>query len=85
MIGREAGGQYINSTGNPLLAQGGSGDVLSGFLAGWLAQPFAQSDPLLALRYGVWEHGGAADWLCAKRRSWTIDDLIGALGRRPVT
>jgi NAD(P)H-hydrate epimerase len=82
IIGRDTGSQFINSTGNPMLAQGGSGDVLAGYLAGWLAQPCAQADPLLALRYGVWEHGAAADFLSARFRGWTVDDLVRVLGNR---
>jgi len=34
----------VNSSGNPHLAQGGSGDTLAGFLAGLLAQPALQTD-----------------------------------------
>src|SRR5262249_8752658 len=39
LVGRSTGEVYINSSGNPYLAQGGSGDVLSGYLAGLLTQP----------------------------------------------
>lgn len=80
LVGREAGVKYLNSSGNPLLAQGGSGDVLAGYLTGLLAQPCFQSDPLQTLRYGVWEHGAAADMLSAKHRTWTVDDLVRVLG-----
>jgi NAD(P)H-hydrate epimerase len=80
ILGRETGGCYINSTGNPFLAQGGSGDVLAGYLGGLLAQSALQSDPLRTLRYGVWEHGTAADWLSGKQRNWTLEDLIRTLG-----
>src|ERR1041385_3624298 len=38
LIGRASGPVYVNSTGNPHMAQGGSGDLLSGYLAGLLAQ-----------------------------------------------
>lgn len=72
LIGRAAGEVFVNSTGGPRLAQGGSGDVLAGFLAGLLAQPALQNDPLLTLRYAVWRHGRAGD-----SPDWTglIDDL----------
>jgi NAD(P)H-hydrate epimerase len=79
-IGRESGSSFINSTGNPGLAQGGSGDVLSGYLGGLLAQPQLQKDPLRTIRFGVWEHGAAADWLSSRQRKWTIEDLIRTLG-----
>jgi hydroxyethylthiazole kinase-like uncharacterized protein yjeF len=85
LIGRRTGQQFINSSGNPCLAQGGSGDVLAGFLGGLLAQPNLQSDPLLTLRYGVWEHGAAADALSAKQWKWTVEDLIHALGQSAVS
>jgi NAD(P)H-hydrate epimerase len=45
LIGRSTGGIFVNSSGNPHLAQGGSGDVLAGYLAGLLAQPALQADP----------------------------------------
>jgi NAD(P)H-hydrate epimerase len=80
MVGSESGPLYINSSGNPLLAQGGSGDVLAGYIGGLLAQPFYLTDPGKALRYGVWEHGAAADLLSAKNRKWTLEDLLRTLG-----
>ncbi|MCS7338457.1 MAG: NAD(P)H-hydrate dehydratase, partial [Verrucomicrobiae bacterium] len=48
---------YINSSGNPHLAQGGSGDLLAGYLAGLLAQPALREDVLKTIRYAVWQHG----------------------------
>jgi NAD(P)H-hydrate epimerase len=80
MVGSESGPLSINSSGNPLLAQGGSGDVLAGYIGGLLAQPFYLTDPGKALRYGVWEHGAAADLLSAKNRKWTLEDLLRTLG-----
>jgi ADP-dependent NAD(P)H-hydrate dehydratase / NAD(P)H-hydrate epimerase len=73
------GSIYINPTGNPGLAQGGSGDVLAGFLTGWLAQPSTAEDPLRAIRYAVWEHGASADRLEAQRQNWTAEDLADTL------
>jgi NAD(P)H-hydrate epimerase len=80
LIGRAHGPLFVNSSGNPGLAQGGTGDLLAGFIAGLLAQPALQSDPLLALRYAVWEHGAAADRLALKRKSWSVEDLAAELG-----
>jgi NAD(P)H-hydrate epimerase len=80
LIGRAEGPIFINSSGNPHLAQGGSGDLLSGFITGLLAQPALQTDPALTLRYAVWQHGAAADKLQADRRNWTIEDLADELG-----
>jgi len=80
LVGRSSGEIFVNSSGNPYLAQGGSGDVLSGFLAGLLTQPELQEDPLKAIRYAVWEHGAAADHLQAIRPGWVIEDLHEVLG-----
>ncbi len=53
---------YINSTGNPGMAVGGSGDVLAGIITALLGQGIA---PLEAAACGAWLHGAAGD-LCAK-------------------
>jgi NAD(P)H-hydrate epimerase len=71
---------FFNSSGNPFLAQGGSGDVLAGFAGGLLAQPDLQRDPLTTLRYAVWQHGATADALSQRRRHWTVEDLVESLG-----
>ena len=80
LIGRSSGDVYVNSSGNAHLAQGGSGDVLAGYLAGLLAQPELRADPLKAIRYAVWQHGAAADFLQATRANWVVEDLIEAIG-----
>jgi NAD(P)H-hydrate repair Nnr-like enzyme with NAD(P)H-hydrate dehydratase domain len=80
LIGRSTGQIFVNSTGNPYLAQGGAGDVLAGFLGGLLAQPKLQAQPLKAIRYGVWAHGLAADRLTALGRTWTVEDLLNTIG-----
>jgi hydroxyethylthiazole kinase-like uncharacterized protein yjeF len=80
LIGRSSGEVYVNSSGNPHLAQGGSGDVLAGYLAGLLAQPGLRTDPLKTIRYAVWQHGAAADALQASRANWVVEDLIAVIG-----
>jgi len=80
VIGRSTGEIHVNSSGNPHLAQGGSGDALAGFIAGLLAQPALQADGEQVLRYAVWQHGAAADALQARRRNWTVEDLVDELG-----
>jgi NAD(P)H-hydrate epimerase len=55
---------WINTTGNPGLSTGGTGDTLTGIIAGLLAQKLA---PLDATRLGVWLHGYAADLALADR------------------
>ena len=49
---------YFNSTGNPGMATGGSGDVLTGILLGLLCQGYT---PAEAARLGVFLHGRSAD------------------------
>ena len=49
---------WINSSGNSGLASGGTGDVLTGIVAGLVAQGMALSP---AARLGAWLHGAAAD------------------------
>jgi NAD(P)H-hydrate epimerase len=80
LIGRGEGEIFVNSSGNPHLAQGGSGDLLAGYLAGLLAQPALQTDVAKTLRYAVWQHGAAADQLQTARANWTVEDLAVELG-----
>lgn len=80
LVGRAKGTVYVNSTGNPFLAQGGSGDLLAGFLGALLAQPAFQKDPALTVRFAVWAHGAAADRLSLTQANWSIQDLAGSLG-----
>jgi NAD(P)H-hydrate epimerase len=77
LVGRATGPVFVNSTGNPFMAQGGSGDVLAGFLGGLLAQPELQEDAELTVRFGVWAHGAAADRLSARQGRWTVEELAG--------
>jgi hydroxyethylthiazole kinase-like uncharacterized protein yjeF len=81
LVGRADGDVFVNSSGNPHLAQGGSGDLLGGYLAGLLAQPDWRQDPLLTVRYAVWQHGAAADYLTETQSNWTVEDLAQWLGR----
>ncbi len=81
LVGRSTGEIFVNSSGNPYMAQGGSGDVLAGFIAGLLAQPAVQSDVGKTLRFAVWQHGAAADALQAVRTNWVVEDLVAELGK----
>ncbi len=54
----------LNPTGNPALASGGTGDVLTGLIGGYLAQKLSPWD---AARLSVFLHGLAADFLAARR------------------
>jgi hydroxyethylthiazole kinase-like uncharacterized protein yjeF len=49
---------YINTTGNPGLSTAGSGDVLTGIIAGLISQGY---NPLTATIFGVYLHGRSAD------------------------
>jgi NAD(P)H-hydrate epimerase len=49
---------YFNSTGNPGMAKGGSGDVLTGIISALLAQKY---EPEIAAVIGVYIHGAAGD------------------------
>jgi len=69
---------YVNRTGNPGMATGGSGDVLTGVIAGLLGQGLAPFD---AACLGVFVHGEAGD-LGARRLgavSLMATDLIDEL------
>ena len=57
------GNWFINSTGNPGLASGGTGDVLSGIVGSLIAQGLSG---LQAAKLGVYVHGAAADALVAE-------------------
>lgn len=49
---------YLNPTGNPGMATAGTGDVLTGIIAGFLAQGL---NPLTAAAVGVYVHGASGD------------------------
>jgi ADP-dependent NAD(P)H-hydrate dehydratase / NAD(P)H-hydrate epimerase len=59
LIAHPDGRVAVNTTGNPGMAKGGSGDLLTGLIAGMLAQ-YAQ-DPQRAVEAAVYLHGLAAD------------------------
>lgn len=63
VIAGPEGPLFINSTGNPGLASGGTGDVLAGLIASFLAQGL---DPLQAAVCGPFIHGLAADRIAEK-------------------
>lgn len=69
---------YINMTGNPGMAKGGSGDVLTGIIAALLGQKFSPWD---ACRFGVYLHGLSGDLAASKigEASMTASDLIDRL------
>jgi hydroxyethylthiazole kinase-like uncharacterized protein yjeF len=80
LVGCSEGEIFVNPSGNPHLGQGGSGDVLAGFIAGLLAQPALQADAGKTISYAVWQHGSTADELQTARANWVVEDLIDELG-----
>jgi NAD(P)H-hydrate epimerase len=67
----------VNRTGNPGMARGGMGDVLSGIIGAFLAQ---QADPFLAAVAGAYVHGHAGDLLLkTKGFHMTASDLVDTL------
>jgi ADP-dependent NAD(P)H-hydrate dehydratase / NAD(P)H-hydrate epimerase len=54
-------GLWVNSSGNPGMASGGMGDVLSGVLAGLIAQAPRETPLEHVTRLGVYLHGSAGD------------------------
>ncbi len=58
MVCTPEGKFYFNSTGNPGMAKGGSGDVLTGLITGLIARGY---DPGRAAILGVYWHGAAGD------------------------
>lgn len=60
---------WVNLTGNPGLARGGSGDVLAGLVAGLLAQGYSTENAAL---FGVYWHGLTADQLANQKNEVTI-------------
>lgn len=65
---------YINPTGNPGMATGGTGDVLTGVIGGLLAQGYS---PLDSCRAGVYIHGLAGDLVSEKmyKYGYTASEL----------
>jgi len=63
LVATPEGRVHVNPTGNPGMATGGSGDVLTGLLLGLLAQGIEVTD---AVRLGVYLHGLAGDLAAAE-------------------
>ena len=60
IVAEPNGGLWVNHTGNPGLAKGGTGDVLTGMILAFIAQ---RTDIQPAVSNAVYLHGYAADYL----------------------
>ncbi|MGQ9846472.1 MAG: NAD(P)H-hydrate dehydratase [Bacteroidales bacterium] len=74
------GDTYFNSTGNPGMATGGSGDVLTGILLGLLAQNYTPSEAAII---GTYIHGLAGDLALntQSHESLIASDIVEHLGK----
>lgn len=63
VIADKNGRLYINTTGNPSMSRGGSGDVLTGLIAGLVPQT---EDTFTAACTACYIHGGTADFVTKK-------------------
>ena len=79
MICTPGGRCMFNATGNPGMAKGGSGDVLTGYITGLLARGY---DPCRAAVLGVYLHGLAGDKAAEKygEEGMNASDMIDFLG-----
>lgn len=69
----------VNTTGNPAMAMGGSGDMLSGMIGAFISQGIA---PFYAAAAAVYIHGLCGDTACQalSQRGMTVLDMIEQLG-----
>jgi NAD(P)H-hydrate epimerase len=78
LIAQADGKVWVNPTGNPGMASGGMGDILTGLIAGMMAQTTHSVTAVLA---AVYLHGLAGDVACDKtgEQSLIATDLLAAL------
>jgi NAD(P)H-hydrate epimerase len=78
VIALENGSCFVNPTGNPGMATGGTGDVLAGVCGGLLAQGLSRED---AAMIGAYVHGLAGDKVAKRtgRMGLIASDLLGGL------
>jgi NAD(P)H-hydrate epimerase len=79
LIGAPDGRVAINQTGNPGMATGGTGDVLTGAIAAWIAQ---LRDPMSASMVATYLHGRAGDLAASHQGEVAMiaGDLLAHLG-----
>lgn len=69
---------YINPTGNPSMATGGMGDVLSGLIGGFIARGLS---PISASILGVYIHGLAGDIISREKERVLAQEVAGEVPR----
>ena len=69
---------YENDTGNPYLAMGGAGDLLSGVIGARWA--YLKEDAFTAVSSSVWLHGAAADAIVSEPRDPSIANVASEIG-----
>ena len=84
LIAHPDGRIAVNTTGNPSMAKGGSGDILTGIVAAMLAQYGDESkggDVAQAVEAAVFLHGLAGDFACLAQEEHTVlaTDTVGHL------
>ena len=72
----DARGGWIQCNGNPYMATAGSGDVLAGVIASFIAQGLA---PLEAAKAAVFVHGSAGDLAFEEQGSLIASDIINSI------
>jgi hydroxyethylthiazole kinase-like uncharacterized protein yjeF len=79
LVATPSGKVFVNPTGNPGLATGGTGDILTGMVAAWLAQ---LRDAEAASKLAVYLHGLAGDLAEDDEGevAMTASDVVGRLG-----
>jgi NAD(P)H-hydrate epimerase len=91
LVATADGEVWINGSGSSALAKGGTGDVLTGFVVGFLAQALAAGEPVTdaaadAARVACWLHGRAGEIEARERgeRGVLASDLFTSVGRAMV-
>lgn len=80
VIASPQGDVSLNSTGTAALATGGTGDVLTGVIAGFMGQT-SGDDVMKALEAAVFIHGLASELAPRGMRNLIADDLMALLGK----
>jgi hydroxyethylthiazole kinase-like uncharacterized protein yjeF len=86
VIAFPAGELWVNTTGNPGMAKGGSGDILTGIIAACIAQACSGGSGASleeAVRGGVYLHGLAGDFAAERcgEHSMIATDLLDSMGQ----